>query len=252
MLTLLTLVVMLSFFSCGTSSKSGQTKAADGHNSRNALDWAGVYKGVLPCADCEGISTTIQLNEDGTYRVKTEYLGTQEGKNSFRDSGRFNWNKEGSTVELGNGAKYFVGENRLIQLDQQGNKITGKLADHYILAKLDGQIEETYWKLVSMNGTPVQVDSSFNKEPHFILKEKDNRIIGNAGCNNMMGTYKLAAQNKISFSKIASTLMACPNLKIEDEFKKVLESADHYNLMDDELILLHGETPLAKFEAVYF
>ncbi len=251
-LTFLTIVAVLSLFSCSTASKTGQTKVADGHNSRNSLDWAGVYKGVLPCADCEGISTTVQLNKDGTYRIKSEYLGTQEGNNTFRDSGNFTWNAEGSTIELENSHKYFVGENRLTQLNQEGNKITGSLADHYVLTKLNGQIKETYWKLITINGNPVNVDSSFNKEPHFILKDKDNRIVGNAGCNNIMGNYKLMADNKISFSKIASTLMACPNLKIEDQFKKVLEATNHYNLMDDELTLLDGKTPLAQFKAVYF
>ena len=36
----------------------------DQHNSRNSLDWNGVYKGVLPCADCEGIETVITLLND--------------------------------------------------------------------------------------------------------------------------------------------------------------------------------------------
>ena len=36
----------------------------DMHNAENSLDIAGVYKGVLPCADCEGIETTIVLKDD--------------------------------------------------------------------------------------------------------------------------------------------------------------------------------------------
>ena len=27
----------------------------DDHNSQNSLDWSGTYKGIIPCADCEGI-----------------------------------------------------------------------------------------------------------------------------------------------------------------------------------------------------
>ena len=26
-------------------------------NSQNSLDWEGTYKGIIPCADCEGIKT---------------------------------------------------------------------------------------------------------------------------------------------------------------------------------------------------
>ena len=36
-----------------SASKDG-TAAPDLHSSQNALDWAGVYEGVLPCADCPG------------------------------------------------------------------------------------------------------------------------------------------------------------------------------------------------------
>lgn len=253
-LALLAVVVVIGLVSCGTS-QSSQRNLADTHNSKNALDWAGVYKGMLPCADCEGIETTIQLNKDNTYKIKSEYLGkTQpsEEKNVFTESGKFTWTKDGSSVSLENGNKYQVGENQLIQLKRDGSKVTGALAKNYILGKLDGQIKETYWKLISLHGTPIKMDSSFNKEPHFILKNKDHRIFGNGGCNHLMGFYKLKEGHKLSFSGVASTLMACPNLKLEDQFKKVLEQTDHYSLMDDELTLLQGDTPLAKFKSVYF
>ena len=32
---------------------------ATGDNSMTALDWAGTYKGTVPCADCEGIETCV-------------------------------------------------------------------------------------------------------------------------------------------------------------------------------------------------
>ena len=35
-------------------------------SSATSLDWEGVYRGVVPCADCEGIVTTITLRRDGT------------------------------------------------------------------------------------------------------------------------------------------------------------------------------------------
>jgi hypothetical protein len=38
-----------------------------GDTSRTSLDWPGTYTGVLPCADCEGIETTITLSVDLTY-----------------------------------------------------------------------------------------------------------------------------------------------------------------------------------------
>jgi uncharacterized lipoprotein NlpE involved in copper resistance len=45
---------------------------ADMHNSRNSLDWAGTYEGVLPYADCPGTKTRLTLNYDGSYRLVTQ------------------------------------------------------------------------------------------------------------------------------------------------------------------------------------
>ena len=107
-------------------------------NSQNALDWAGSYKGVIPCADCEGIETEIVLNQDLTYVKKTKYLGKGDGK-IFEENGSFVWDKSGGSISLktstGGPSHYKVGENQLIQLDMQGKPITGDLADKYVLRK---------------------------------------------------------------------------------------------------------------------
>lgn len=48
------------------------------HNSQNSLDWAGVYRRTLPCADCEGIKTEIKLNQDLSYVKAVKYMGTND------------------------------------------------------------------------------------------------------------------------------------------------------------------------------
>ena len=37
---------------------------------------AGVYEGMLPCADCAGIRTALYLRASGTYTRVSHYLGT--------------------------------------------------------------------------------------------------------------------------------------------------------------------------------
>ncbi|WP_396169839.1 copper resistance protein NlpE [Flavobacterium sp.] len=107
-------------------------------NSQNALDWAGTYKGITPCADCEGIETEIVLNLDLTYVMKTKYLGKGDGK-VFEEKGNFVWDKTGGNISLEGGkggpSQYKVGENQLIQLDMEGKPITGDLADLFVLRK---------------------------------------------------------------------------------------------------------------------
>ena len=47
------------------------------------------YEGVLPCADCAGIETRINLWEDGVYHMHETTLGTPEGDQSFFSLGRW-------------------------------------------------------------------------------------------------------------------------------------------------------------------
>jgi uncharacterized lipoprotein NlpE involved in copper resistance len=119
------------------SDSNGITAAIDStHTAQNSLDWKGTYAGVLPCADCEGIETEIMLHGDNTYMIETKYKG---GKNKgTKGDGKFTW-VDGNTIQLDNikdgPSKYMVAENKLIQLDMNGKKIEGALADKYILIK---------------------------------------------------------------------------------------------------------------------
>ncbi|WP_452223105.1 META domain-containing protein [Lacinutrix chionoecetis] len=109
------------------------------HNSSNALDWFGTYKGTMPCADCEGIATELVLNQDKTYQLKSIYLG--KDNNAFNETGTFNWNEKGNGITLNVDGKtsvnhqFQVMENKLVKLDNTGNVITGALADKYVLNK---------------------------------------------------------------------------------------------------------------------
>lgn len=110
----------------------------DMHTSQISIDWPGIYKGTLPCADCEGIETTIVLNDNHTYMISRTYL-KGEDSSTFEESGNFKWNKEGSAVTLesesGEDSQYKVGENRLYALDSDGNEVMGDLREYYILNK---------------------------------------------------------------------------------------------------------------------
>ncbi|AVZ85392.1 copper resistance protein NlpE [Acinetobacter sp. WCHA45] len=121
-----------------TEAVSEATVSDTAHTTENALDWNGTYKGILPCADCEGIKTELELNSDKTYEIKETYLGKGDGKR-FESKGSFQFdNKNSSIIELdkaGDSRKYFVAEGYLKALDMDGKEITGDLADKYQLKK---------------------------------------------------------------------------------------------------------------------
>ena len=114
------------------------------------------------------------------------------------------------------------------------------------------QLQEKYWKLIEIRGQKV-TSENYLKEPHFILKAKDNRIVGNSGCNSFSGTYELTPEtNRIAIYNIAMTRMACIKPTVEEAFIKVLETADNYTVKDDTLQLNKARmAPMAKFVAVY-
>lgn len=120
-----------------TPAPEKQVQKVDVHNAKNSLDIIGTYKGILPCADCEGIETMITLNSDETYDMKTKYLG--KGKKVFDELGDYTWKEDGNTLVLegidSEPVQYFISENKLIRLDENGNKIEGNLAKNYELVK---------------------------------------------------------------------------------------------------------------------
>jgi len=220
------------------------------HTSRNALDWAGAYRGVLPCADCQGIETVVILKSDGTFTKHFKYLG--KGDEVFSNVGHFTWNAAGSIVTLAGDAQYLVGENHLTRLALDGSRVTGALAVRYVLAKVpEVGVTERYWKLVELNSQPL---SKLERAPWLILREADGRMNGFGGCNSFTGSYKLdAAAFRLSFGQIATTSMACiSGMEVEQAFYEALRNADNYSLAGDHLTLNRARTaPLARFEAVY-
>lgn len=266
-LSLATLLILT--YACQTptqSEDSGSDTSAvvsDGHHSQMALDWQGTYIGTLPCADCEGIETKLSLHDDQSYLMQSRYLGKDE--QVFEQDGTFSWNPEGNTITLDNvedgPSQYLVGENSLSQLDQSGKPISGALAQNYVLTKKDtmhnsssdkaaASITDTRWRLTELIGQPV--DSSVNdKEPFIMLSSEEQRLTGNGGCNTISGSYKLKEGNRISFSQMITTRMACPNMEVERQLLEVLEGADNYSLSGNQLTLNKARmAPLARFEAV--
>lgn len=112
----------------------------DTHNAQKSLDWPGVYHGFVPCEDCKGIKTTLALNANGSYLLITQYIGKSDRE--IVEKGKFTWGNTSNTVVLtsrnGESTRQFlVGENTLTQLDNAGNRITGKQADRYTLTRTE-------------------------------------------------------------------------------------------------------------------
>lgn len=133
----------LSLASCNSATKgsdnaeaTADSVAVEAEPATAAFDKAGVYTGVIPCGDCSGIETTLELRNDGTYHLVEIYKDKKDGR--FESSGKFQWDAAASCITVGEGddmISYIVQGDHLIMLDKDGQRVTGELADHYVLTK---------------------------------------------------------------------------------------------------------------------
>jgi len=110
-------------------------------------------------------------------------------------------------------------------------------------------ITNTYWKLVEIDGTPVQ-NRAQQPEVHMLLEREEDQVRGFAGCNRFFGTHSVEG-NKVGFGQLASTMTTCPYLDEETALFAALEKVTEYQIMGESLELRgEGETRL-RFRAVY-
>jgi len=112
-------------------------------------------------------------------------------------------------------------------------------------------ITDKKWKLVELMGTPVS-DSVNGKEPFMMLKMADSSYAANGGCNGLGGKFVLDEKLlRIKFTQGMSTMMACPDMSIEEGLNKVFGDADNYSVNDSMLSLNKARmAPLAQFKAI--
>jgi heat shock protein HslJ/uncharacterized lipoprotein NlpE involved in copper resistance len=287
------LLAFVSIISCqkkASSNNNGkESKSISSLNAKYPLNYIGTYKGILPCADCDGLETVIAINENSTYSVATKYLG--KGAKVYIQKGNFAWNKKKTIIILTDVInapnQYLVGKNNLTQLDLSGQKISGSLANEYILSKqptdtlsiesvtknneatvdLNSRmatttviqkvnpavgkytLAETKWKLISLNKTKVNQEG--NKVYFLKLNSKDARFSAYAGCNSIAGNYIMPSSDTLDFSEVIMTRMACPDMTLEEKFGAMLVQVINFKLEGETLTLFgQGKKTLAKFVAI--
>ncbi|WP_167740522.1 copper resistance protein NlpE [Eikenella corrodens] len=109
--------------------------------AQSATQWSGRYYGVLPCASCEGIETTLILQEDGSYLLTETYKQRQPF--TEETAGRFTWRKPQEIFQLdkaGGERLYQIGNGQIWALDADGKQVEGELANLYILKQNVSQL----------------------------------------------------------------------------------------------------------------
>jgi heat shock protein HslJ/uncharacterized membrane protein len=135
----------------------------------------GIYTGVTPCADCEGIYTRLEFIDSVTYIKTSKYLG--KSSRAFHDMGQWVIVNDSTVTlhSLGSTQQYLSDGQSLIMLDQQGKRIKGALAEYYKLMKGEPESTPNYAEKVNAGvdfvatGTEPfwNLDIDFDKELFF-------------------------------------------------------------------------------------
>lgn len=115
----------------------------------------------------------------------------------------------------------------------------------------DVSLTDTYWKLIEVDGRPVQVGDAM-REPSLVLQSQQSQFAGSGGVNRLMGGYTLIGDS-LTFSAVASTMMAGPPeaMAQEQAIVAALPNVRRYALTGDQLTLLgDAGQPLIKAVAV--
>lgn len=138
------------------------------------------------------------------------------------------------------------------------NDMSGAVSSNYVEVKVNNQLYKGCgrslnndfeisgkWNLMFIKDFDLPKSNS-SKKPFINFNIQEQNINGHLGCNGFGGSYAII-NNNINFSKIISTLMACPNMETENKFSSALHTVDSYKIVNNELQLYKEKELLLSF-----
>ena len=105
----------------------------------------------------------------------------------------------------------------------------------------------TVWALQQLDGKSITKEDFGQELPYIDLHTKIATFTGFGGCNRINGKVIISDVNLIRFANVVSTRMMCLESNKENDFMRALQSATHFELKDNKLILSHGGQPTLVF-----
>jgi putative lipoprotein len=115
----------------------------------------------------------------------------------------------------------------------------------------DESLENTYWKLTHLEGTPIPRDFQ-QREPHLIFNSLTGRVTGSGGCNQLTGGYEMSG-DRLKLSQVVSTMMACEKgMETERTFLQTLQQVSGWRIGGKQLALLDEDgKAIARFDGLH-
>ncbi len=221
----------------------------DHHTSRDSLDWDGTYTGK---------GRTLTLASDGSF------IFVMAGAEPI--VGDFEWSGDGSSIMILGAEegplRFLVGENVLVEIDEEGQPVGGDDPEAGRLIKAAPEapapaaaaqkLEGRRWVLFELRGRAVERIGEDAQEIYLEFDAAEGRAFGFGGCNRFSGPFEIKDGFWLRFGNLMSTLMACPDQEIEQEWFAVLREIDNFTVSEDGSTLSLNKArmaPLARLRA---
>lgn len=118
-------------------------------------------------------------------------------------------------------------------------------------AKMQNQKVQRQWMLVSFDQFSKDQLMKNKAEINLTAESNNGKIRGTAfmGCNRMFFSSEFKSKNKVEFSGVGSTLMACQEMELETKFTKSFEKMTRYQIDGHFLTLSDDNGNQMKFIA---
>ena len=104
------------------------------------------------------------------------------------------------------------------------------------------------WALESIEGEKIYLDETVKNLPKIEIYVEEERVYGNTGCNSFNAKTDID-ENKITFSNIIATEMACPG-NLEQRFLSAIKSVDNYRIEKMRLLLFKEQVETMVFRKI--
>lgn len=141
-----------------------------------------------------------------------------------------------------------------VQLDPEKVPADGSSIRYILISVIEKEPDprlqlNDIWVLREMEGRPVPEEelAPQMRRPYVEFHIRDNRYMGNDGCNTFRGQIHSAGEKALSLSPAMGTKMSCGDMALPAAFLRLLSRVDNYRAKKGILLLLEGETELLKF-----
>lgn len=144
-------------------------------------------------------------------------------------------------VEAASGAKYAAEDDASTTFWRKGDKamleVKGTAQPDCVTVEPATLLKGEEWVIEDINAEGI-----IDRSRVTIRFGDDGRVAGKASCNNFMGGYSLT-KNGLSFTQMATTMMACPTALMDQErkFLMILGMVTQFELKPDGALILQTD-----------